>query len=143
MGMTPEMEAVRRQFEKWYEADAMPAESDWFTRDADDPDMYELDSVQHCWAAWQAALELVDLNINESVLKRDKYKCRHCNSRNNLHLHHVIYRSHGGEDSYDNLLTLCWLCHRAHHDGFLDIIVINVLPYDLEVKFWRRKGWKP
>lgn len=74
---------------------------------------------------------------------RDHWKCQHCHDRNALHPHHVIYKSQQGPDTLDNLLTLCAQCHAAHHDGFLDIEVVEVLPTDLIVKFWRRKKWKP
>ncbi len=29
--------------------------------------------------------------------------------------HHIIHRSKGGDDSLENLVTLCWNCHRAQH----------------------------
>lgn len=55
------------------------------------------------------------------VYIRDDWRCRHCRSRENLHAHHLQYRSHGGEDKLYNLITLCYRCHREHHDGRLGI----------------------
>jgi hypothetical protein len=44
----------RRRFEEWFEADAMPLESDWFRRDPDAPDEYASPSVQCAWRGWAA-----------------------------------------------------------------------------------------
>lgn len=32
-------------------------------------------------------------------------------------MHHMQHRSLGGSDSKENLLAVCFSCHRAHHDG--------------------------
>lgn len=77
-------------------------------------------------------------NISQLVYIRDQWKCRRCHNRDGIHAHHVTYRSKGGKDTLNNLITLCWKCHRLHHDGKLDIIVVNVLDLDLDVKFERK-----
>ena len=46
------------------------------------------------------------------VYLRDQWRCRFSKSRNNLHCHHIIYRSQGGKDSLANLVALCY----SHHD---------------------------
>jgi 5-methylcytosine-specific restriction endonuclease McrA len=74
---------------------------------------------------------------------RDGWKCRHCKNRNDLHPHHVTYRSQQGAHELNNLLTLCWKCHQAEHDGFLLITVVEVLLFDLKVTFKKLRGWKP
>jgi predicted HNH restriction endonuclease len=51
-----------------------------------------------------------------------------------LHPHHVEYRSAGGEDELDNLVTLCAWCHAALHDGHLSIEVVGKNNF----KFWRK-----
>lgn len=57
--------------------------------------------------------------IREAVLARDKYRCTKCGTygtnKNKLTMHHVIYRSKGGKDTLDNLITLCESCHRELH----------------------------
>lgn len=66
-----------------------------------------------------------DLTWRE-LLKRDDYMCLHCNSTEYLGPHHYIARSHPeGTDDLENLLVLCWKCHRAYHDGFLKIVKIH------------------
>lgn len=75
---------------------------------------------------------------SQSVFMRDGWKCRHCNNRAGLHPHHIVYRSAGGTDTMDNLVTLCWICHRAVHDGFL-----TCERHMDKVVFERLRGWKP
>jgi 5-methylcytosine-specific restriction endonuclease McrA len=74
---------------------------------------------------------------------RDRFRCRHCNNMNGIHKHHIVYRSHQGSDELNNLLTLCHICHRAHHDGKLKIEVLEVLEDNLVVRFIRVGKWKP
>lgn len=46
------------------------------------------------------------------VLARDNYTCQVCKKTGKiLNTHHVIYRSHGGTDRADNLITVCTDCH--------------------------------
>ena len=56
-----------------------------------------------------------------SVFDRDNWRCRmpSCGRRSNLHAHHIIFRSHGGDDAEWNLITLCSTCHDAVHDRWL------------------------
>ena len=76
--------------------------------------------------------------------ERDNWRCRHCRDTSSLHPHHVIYKSHGGLDRLDNLITLCVQCHmEGIHAGNLDIEVLQLLEDDLRVKFIRKDGWKP
>lgn len=53
------------------------------------------------------------------VLQRDNYQCRSCGAggMNTLHIHHIKYRSRGGDDTEDNLITLCFRCHKKLHDN--------------------------
>jgi 5-methylcytosine-specific restriction endonuclease McrA len=50
--------------------------------------------------------------------KRDK-KCVYCDCKHSLNAHHIISKSQGGGDELYNLITLCFKCHRAYHDGFI------------------------
>lgn len=51
------------------------------------------------------------------ILKRDNFKCRLCNNKNNLHIHHIIPISENINLMYDedNCLTLCPKCHHKKH----------------------------
>ena len=81
--------------------------------------------------------------LSTACFKRDGWRCRHCGDSNGLHPHHVIYKSHGGADALNNLITLCWKCHYGHHNGKLDIQVTTMLESDLIVRFTRKGGWIP
>ena len=57
-------------------------------------------------------------NTKAKVLNRDNYICQHCKGRrkdSKLEVHHIIYRSNGGSDEEDNLITLCHACHKGVH----------------------------
>ena len=46
---------VRKRFETWYEADAMPLESNWFALDKDGN--YKHNDTCCTWEIWQAAVK--------------------------------------------------------------------------------------
>lgn len=48
------------------------------------------------------------------VRKRDGGKCRACKKPGN-HVHHIVYRSHGGKDDPRNLVLVCEACHSLIH----------------------------
>ncbi|MCU0224982.1 MAG: HNH endonuclease [Acidobacteria bacterium] len=67
------------------------------------------------------------------VFARDGWRCRApgCTSHSNLEDHHVQYRSHGGDDSPENRVTLCRYHHqRGEHGGRMR--VVGRAPLDLE-----------
>ena len=50
------------------------------------------------------------------VLKRDKHQCLICKSKNRLQVHHDTYKHHFDELNHlEDLLTLCYTCHKEHH----------------------------
>ena len=54
-------------------------------------------------------------NLRAAVLHRDGNKCVYCNrsgKRQRLELDHVVARSHGGPDRYDNLVAACRPCNQ-------------------------------
>jgi hypothetical protein len=56
------------------------------------------------------------------VLERDNYTCQECNSKINLHAHHIQSKSSHINLCYDvdNGITLCNLCHRKKHPTLPD-----------------------
>lgn len=44
-------------------------------------------------------------------------ECALCGSVKALHLHHVLFRSHGGDDVRANIVPLCQRCHEGVHRG--------------------------
>ena len=54
------------------------------------------------------------------VFNRDGYTCQCCKKQNHrLKLHHIVYKSKGGTDSVNNLITVCEMCHSSenHQEG--------------------------
>jgi hypothetical protein len=51
--------------------------------------------------------------LRQFVIKRDEGKCQECGSREELEVHHIQPRRHGGRDAPSNLRTLCKECHTA------------------------------
>ena len=65
-------------------------------------------------------------NTKAYVLNRDNYKCQNkkCKTKDKrLHVHHIDFRSNGGSDEPENLITLCKTCHDNLHDG---ILILNL-----------------
>lgn len=59
-------------------------------------------------------------NTKAYVLSRDNYTCQHCKGKSKdsrLHAHHIVFRSNGGSDEAENLVTLCKTCHDILHSG--------------------------
>lgn len=62
------------------------------------------------------------------VLYRDSYECQICKGKHKdskLEVHHIIYRSQGGSDEAENLITLCHTCHSALHLGKIKVNFIG------------------
>ena len=53
--------------------------------------------------------------LHRQVLERDRWRCQFCDSMHNLQVHHLQFRSRCGEDTEQNLITLCASCHRKLH----------------------------
>jgi hypothetical protein len=62
--------------------------------------------------------------VRRSVLVRDKYKCQKCkwtheqwnpSDPRHLELHHREHHAKGGQNSEENLVTLCIVCHDTLH----------------------------
>lgn len=61
------------------------------------------------------------VNLNrQNVFRRDDHKCVYCGDKENLTLDHVIPRSKGGSNTWDNLLTSCGSCNVKKGDKDVD-----------------------
>ena len=59
-------------------------------------------------------------NTRYFVFARDQYTCQVCKKKNKiLNTHHIIYKSKGGTNRADNLITVCSDCHSSenHQNG--------------------------
>ena len=55
--------------------------------------------------------------LRNQVLRRDGWRCQSCGTMSNLEVHHKEFRSQSGDDSEENLITLCTSCHDAVHQN--------------------------
>ncbi len=60
--------------------------------------------------------------VRRAVIFRDKGRCRACHRREGAEVHHVRFRSVGGEHSTANCALLCGECHADVHAYRLAII---------------------
>ena len=62
----------------------------------------------------------------KAVLHRDNHTCQCCGKKNcRVEVHHIIFRSRGGSDDENNMITLCKECHAGVHNG---TVVLNKTP---------------
>lgn len=55
-------------------------------------------------------------DVRYFVFARDNYTCQVCKKKNKiLHTHHIVYKSKGGTNRADNLITVCSDCHTAEN----------------------------
>ena len=69
-------------------------------------------------------------NTKEMVLNRDNYTCQYCGGKHKdsrLNVHHIQFRSNGGSDSQENLITLCHTCHSLLHSGKISLCKVGVM----------------
>ena len=77
---------------------------------------------------YQKGLKFGYRNTAHFVLKRDNYTCQKCRGKkkdSKLQVHHVLYRSQGGSDRPNNLITLCKTCHHELHLGLFSLTKRN------------------
>jgi len=55
--------------------------------------------------------------LRQQILRRDGWRCQLCGALSNLEVHHKEFRSQSGDDSEENLITLCAECHGRIHNG--------------------------
>lgn len=55
--------------------------------------------------------------VKVGVWARDKGACVRCKKKENLHYHHKIRFSEGGQNTMENLIMLCASCHAEEHEG--------------------------
>ncbi|PSF35255.1 HNH endonuclease [Aphanothece hegewaldii CCALA 016] len=50
------------------------------------------------------------------LLRRDKHQCQYCGSRKKLTIDHILARSKGGKNTWDNLVIACESCNTRKGD---------------------------
>ncbi len=54
--------------------------------------------------------------IRYAVLSRDHWQCTRCKKFGRLEVHHVKPLCENGTNDLENLSTLCYGCHKLHHN---------------------------
>ncbi len=47
----------------------------------------------------------------KNVLRRDRFRCQYCGSRDRLTIDHILPKSRGGPDAWENLVAACVPCN--------------------------------
>lgn len=83
-------------------------------------DIHKIVNPTVCGAEYQEGRQKDFYNVKQFVLSRDGHICQKCKGTKKdkrLHVHHILFRSQGGTNSPDNLITLCKSCHDALHNS--------------------------
>jgi len=54
------------------------------------------------------------------IYARDQHKCQYCGSTRKLTIDHVMPRSRGGEDTWENMVVACSSCNTKKSDRLLE-----------------------
>lgn len=63
---------------------------------------------------------LISNKVKQVVFERDKYRCQNCDTHLNLSIDHIQPESRGGDESMDNLQTLCITCNKSKGTKTMD-----------------------
>lgn len=69
-----------------------------------------------------------------AIKNRDGWRCYICERETNLHVHHIIPRRSGGDNSFNNLITLCSGCHKSVESGDVEKSIIQCIKRALKIK---------
>lgn len=87
-----------------------------------------------------------------NIMKRDRHTCQYCGTKSDLTLDHVMPRSRGGEDSWENLVTACNQCNVKKGNRTPDeaMMPLEIEPYrPVHITFFQnllggvQDHWKP
>ena len=59
--------------------------------------------------------------VNKKLLKDKKGMCEICHKYTQTEKHHIKTKGSGGDDTEENLIEVCRVCHRLIHDGKIDL----------------------
>lgn len=56
---------------------------------------------------------------DKKAMKNKKGRCEFCRKVGQTDMHHIKTRGSGGDDTEENLIELCRLCHTMVHNGHI------------------------
>lgn len=59
--------------------------------------------------------------VNKKLLKDKKGICEICGKKTQTEKHHIKSKGSGGDDTEENLIEVCRICHRKIHDGKIKV----------------------
>lgn len=64
------------------------------------------------------------------IYKRDNHKCQYCGSTKNLTIDHIVPRSRGGENTWENMTVACISCNTKKSNKLLEEtnLVLQTIP---------------
>jgi len=92
-------------------------------------DIQKINNPEISGKEYQQGLTLGYSNVKEYVLFRDNHECQYCKGKSKegrLEVHHIIFRSNGGSNKQDNLITLCKTCHDKLHKNKIELKIKSV-----------------
>ncbi len=87
-----------------------------------------------------------------NIMKRDRHTCQYCGIKSDLTLDHVMPKSRGGKDTWENLVTACNHCNVKKGNRTPDEakMPLNISPYrPIHITFFQnlmggvQENWKP
>ncbi|MCB9640113.1 MAG: HNH endonuclease [Myxococcales bacterium] len=92
----------------------------WWKVETASFDTHKLTNPDVSSLAYQEGAQKGFYNVKAYVLDRDGYRCQSRQKVEHdkvLQVHHKVFRSQGGTETPDNLVTLCRRCHEDLHAG--------------------------
>jgi len=75
-----------------------------------------------------------------NIYKRDRYRCRYCNkslkTNNSITIDHIIPKSRGGKDTWENTVTSCVECNYKKKDLTPEEAGMKLLPGSLKPTYF-------
>ena len=91
--------------------------SEWIVETASF-DIHKITNPDVTGKGYQTGIQKDFYNLKAFILHRNNYKWQSrqkVKHSDKLHVHHILFRSKGGTDTPDNLITLCENCHKNLH----------------------------
>ena len=122
-----------RGFQQWFSSANLP--KDLKNKILDDSELKKALKIEYL-------PNTIELSRKEVVTIRDRFKCVYCNkefkNENEIELDHLVPKSKGGANSYDNLVASCQTCNLEK----LDLSISDVSNYKPDANYRKFEAMK-